>query len=91
MEQICDLETVKRQDIPIKVCATFCNRNLVSRLWIKYKLSCNHLIKKQPPEVFFKESILRNFAKFTEKNLCQSLFYNRVADLMPATLLKNGL
>ena len=29
------------------------------------------------PEVFCKKSILRNFAKFTGKHLCQSLFFNK--------------
>ena len=42
-------------------------------------------------EVFFKKGVLRNFAKFTEKHLCQSLFFNKVAGLSPATLLKKGL
>ena len=40
------------------------------------------------PEVFCKRGVLENFAKFTEKDLCQSLFFNKVADLSPATLLK---
>ena len=31
---------------------------------------------------------LRNFEKFTEKNLCQSLLFNKVAGLRPATLFK---
>ena len=31
-------------------------------------------------EVFHKESVLRNFAKFTGKHLCQSLFFNKVED-----------
>ena len=31
--------------------------------------------QKQPPEVFCKKDVLRNFAKFTGKHLCQSLFY----------------
>ena len=30
-------------------------------------------------EVFHKEGVLRNFAKFTGKHLCQSLFFNKVA------------
>ena len=34
---------------------------------------------------------LRNFAKFTGKHLCQSLFFNKVTGLRPATLLKKGL
>ena len=38
-----------------------------------------------------KKSFLRNFTKFTGKHLCQSLFFNKVADLRPATLLKKRL
>ena len=30
--------------------------------------------------------VLRNFAKFTEKHLCHSLFFNKVAGLRPETL-----
>ena len=37
-----------------------------------------------------KKVFLRNFAKFTGKHLCQSLFF-KVADLRPATLLKKRL
>ena len=37
------------------------------------------LFQKQPPEVFCKKGVLRNFAKFTGKHLCQSLFFNKVA------------
>ena len=35
-----------------------------------------------------KKGVLRNFTKFTGKHLCQSLFFNKVAGLSPATLLK---
>ena len=35
-----------------------------------------------------KKSVLRNFAKFIGKHLCQSLFFNKVAGLRPVTLLK---
>ena len=35
-----------------------------------------------------RKSVLRNFAKFTRKHLCQSLLFNKVAGLRPATLLK---
>ena len=38
-----------------------------------------------------KKGVLRNFAKFTEKHLCESLFLNKVAGLRPATLLKKRL
>ena len=40
------------------------------------------------PEVFCKKGVLRNFTKFTQKHLCYSLFFNKVAGLKPATLLK---
>ena len=33
-----------------------------------------------------KNNILKNFLKFTGKHLHQSLFFNKVADLRPATL-----
>ena len=39
-----------------------------------------------------KKGVLRIFAKFTGKHLCQSLFFNKVAGLRPqATLLKKRL
>ena len=41
-------------------------------------------IRSSRPEVFCKKDVLRNFAKFTGKHLCQSLFYNKVASLRPA-------
>ena len=42
-------------------------------------------------EGFCKKGVLRNFAKFTGKHLCLSLFLNKVAGLRPAPLLKNRL
>ena len=38
-----------------------------------------------------KKGILQKFAKFTGKHLCQSLLYNKVAGLRPATLLRKRL
>ena len=38
-----------------------------------------------------RKGVLRNFAKFTGKHLCQSLFFNKVAGLSSATLLKKRL
>ena len=32
------------------------------------------------PRVFCKNVVLKNFSKFTGKHLCQSLFFNKVAD-----------
>ena len=38
-----------------------------------------------------RKGVLRYFAKFTGKHLCQNLLFNKVADLKPATLLKKTL
>ena len=38
-------------------------------------------IKSIRPEVFRKKGVLRNFAKFTGKHLCQSFFFNKVSSL----------
>ena len=48
-------------------------------------------IQKQPPEVFYKKGVPRNFVKSTEKNLCHNLFLNKVAGLRTATSLKKRL
>ena len=40
------------------------------------------------PEVFCKKGALTNFAKFTGRQMCLNLFFNKVAGLRPATLLK---
>ena len=47
--------------------------------------------EKQAPELYYKKDVLKNFAKFTEKHLCQSPFFNKIADLRPASLLKKRL
>ena len=41
--------------------------------------------------MFCKIVVLRKFSKFTLKHLCQSLFFNKVADLRPWTLLEKRL
>ena len=41
--------------------------------------------------VHFKKNVLRNFANFIPKHRCQSLFFNKVAGLRSAKLLKKTL
>ena len=48
-------------------------------------------IRSSCAEVFCNKVVLRNFTKFTGKHLCQSLFFNKVAGLRLATLLKERL
>ena len=38
-----------------------------------------------------RKNVRRNLAKFTGKHLCHSLFFNKVAGLKPATLLRERL
>ena len=44
--------------------------------------------QKQPPEIFCKKAFLKNFAIFTGKHLCWSLFLTKLQVLRSATLLK---
>ena len=48
-------------------------------------------VRSSRPEVLCKKGVLRNFGKFIEKHMCQKLFFNKVAGLRPATLLKKSL
>ena len=38
-----------------------------------------------------KKGVLKNFGKFTGKHLCQGAFFNKIAGMSPATLLKKRL
>ena len=38
-------------------------------------------VRSTRPEVFCKKGVLKNFAKFTGKHLCRSLFFNKVTGL----------
>ena len=41
--------------------------------------------------MFYQKGVLRNFAKFAGKHLCQSLFFNKVPVLRPATTKEEAL
>ena len=63
---------------------------------ISYKKICQVTLnfcfsRSSRQEVFCRKDFLRHFAKFTGKHMCQSLCFNKVADLRPATLLKKRL
>ena len=49
------------------------------------------MFRRSPPEVFYKNGVLKSFAKFTGKHQCQSLFFNEILHAPPATLLKKEL
>ena len=49
-------------------------------------------LQQQPPErCSMKKGVLRNFRKSIGKYLCQGLFFNKIAGLMPAILFKKRL
>ena len=57
---------------------------------LEYKSSFSLKNLSSPSEMFFEIGVLKNFAIFTGKHLCWSLF-NKVAGVRPATLLKERL
>ena len=50
-----------------------------------------HFTRSNYAKVFSEKGVLKNFAKFTGKHLCWSLFFNKVPSLRSATLLKKRL
>ena len=49
------------------------------------------IFRSSHPEVFCKKGVVKNFAKFTGKHLCWSLFLNKVTGFKTATLLKERI
>ena len=54
-------------------------KSIFTALYIIYYLDfqCTRS-RSSRPEVFCRKGVLRNLTKFTEKHLCQSLFFNKV-------------
>ena len=66
--------------------------SVLKHYWQKFwQFSRKRQYRSRRPEVFCKKGVLKNFTKFTGKQLCQSLFFNKVAGLKPAILLKKRL
>ena len=76
---------------------------LLQAIWLDCKCSNSHFrsiishslpsryennFRSIRPKAFYKKGVLRNFAKFTGKHLCQSLFFNKVADLEACDFIK---
>ena len=54
-------------------------------------ITCKSVKRSCRTEVFCKKGVFKNFAKCTGKHLCRILFFKKVADFRPATLLKQKL
>ena len=72
---------------PVTLNEVLDNYDLIANEFNRYKYWHSSL-KTSCPEVFGKKGVLRNFAKFNGKHLCQNLFLNKVAILRAATSLK---
>ena len=60
-------------------------KTFFSHLEAEVSISKKVSLQKQPLELFYKKGVLKNFAKLTEKQLLQGLFFNTVASLRAAT------
>ena len=56
-----------------------------------YLRALHSFFRSSCPGVFCKKGALKNLANFTGKNLCQSLFFNKVAGVTSAALFKKKL
>ena len=51
---------------------------MTKRLFVSWqRIYCPGFEQKEPPEMFYKKSLLKNFAKFTGKHLNQNLFFDK--------------
>ena len=64
--------------------------SLVSSTQIACDVMCVQCVQKQPPEVFFRKDVLKNFAYFTGKQLRWSLF-NKVAGPQACNFIKKRI
>ena len=69
----------------IIICKTIKNFTAINKYCFKWDYNP---FQKQPPKVFYKKAVLKNFAIFTGKRLCLSLFLIKLQDSSPAFLLK---
>ena len=85
----------------IHVCSLLCSKRVYVSLdfyllfwktrFSSFCHSCFEFDEEAVAQVFCEKSALRNFTKFTGKHLFQSPFFNKVAGLRLATLLKMRL
>ena len=69
----------------------FSRRQFFGTLANKLILCDSHSSRSSHQRCSVRKGVLRYFTKFTEKHLCQSLFFNKVAGLRTTTLFKKRL
>ena len=93
--QICEYIFVRylwKQGIKVIACRIYIyDFNMTDRMKSQLRFSTKHyyrsnknnnhcrFFRRRLPEVFYKKGVLITFGKFIRKNLCQSLFFNKVA------------
>ena len=80
--------TVPKSNIDEYSNGTKCSDRFVMHLKVARKKFEPSFFQKQPPEVFYKKNVLKNFAIFTGKHLCSSLFLIELQASRPLTLLQ---
>ena len=69
--------TIRKKKTLFRNLSNYFNNNILTTI----KPLLIDIFRSSRPEVFRKKDVLKNFAKFTGKHLCHSLFYNKVAGL----------
>ena len=57
----------------------FAIRRLLGQQFEHYTHKLSIINRSSRPEVFYKKDVLRNFAKFTGKQMRQSQFFNKIS------------
>ena len=70
-----------KNTIPSNIFKFLFNTSLLRAINYFQKQSITSTCRNSRTEVSYKKSVLRNFANFTRKHLCQSLFFNKVPGL----------
>ena len=81
-DQICRIYTANmRLCLAYKMASRTPKRRIQENLFVEdlQTASSETPDRSSRPEVICEKGVLRNFAKFTGKHLCQSLFFNKVA------------
>ena len=84
-------KSMSRQSLLLLEGLTYDNISIIKFLWLQFiqvywlkQLVTNFSVNRSSHrEVCCKKGVLKDFGKFTGKNLCQSLFFNKVAGLRP--------
>ena len=77
----------KKKDLLMKAQKLYNEKEMVFLAFLRVKYFYYDNMKEQDrsshQRCSVKKGVLKNFAKFTGKHMCQSLFFNKVAGLIP--------